>query len=65
MMASYDPIVLDVRMTDQGYRFVTVSVAPGRRVGIMVCQQGATIEEATQAALDTVELLLGVSEVRS
>lgn len=64
-MASYDPIVLSVTMTSQGYRFVTISTAPGRRVGIMVCKQGATIEEARQAALDTVALLPGVSEVKS
>lgn len=65
MMATYDPIVLDVRMTSQGYRFVTISVAPGRRVGIMVCREGATIEQSVKAALDTVALLPGVSEVRS
>lgn len=64
-MASYDPIVLSVTMTSQGYRFVTISTAPGRRVGIMVCKQGATIEESIKAALDTVVLLPGVSEVKS
>ncbi|HWV46665.1 MAG TPA: hypothetical protein VN039_11705 [Nitrospira sp.] len=52
-------------MTPQGYRFVTISTAPGRRVGIMVCKQGATIEESIKAALDTVALLPGVSEVKS
>jgi len=64
-VATYDPIILDVTMTSQGYRFVTVSVAPGRRIGIMVCKQGATIDEAKQAALDTVRLLPGVSEVKT
>ena len=64
-MPSYDPIVLSVTMTPQGYRFVTISTAPGRWVGIMVCKQGATIEESIKAALDTVALLPGVSEVKS
>lgn len=64
-MATYDPIVLSVTMTSQGYRFVTISAAPGRRIGIMVCKQGATIEESIKAALDTVALLPGVSEVKS
>lgn len=62
-MTTYDPIVLRVDMTDQGYRSVTVSVAPGRQITVTVCREGATDAEARQAALDTISLLPGVGEV--
>lgn len=50
----YEPVVISVEWTEDLYRSVTVSVAPGRRLTCIVGPRGATEAEATQAALDLV-----------
>lgn len=64
-MATYEPIVLRDGMNAQGYRFVTISTAPGRRITITVCREGATRQEAIGSALLMIQQMPGVSEVRS
>lgn len=50
---SYDPIALSARMSDYGYWVVTVSVAPGLRMSVMICRIGITQQEAIESALAT------------
>jgi len=50
----YEPVVLGVTMNQYGYRSVTISVSPGRRVSVMLCVEGITPDQAIQAALVTV-----------
>ena len=53
MSANYEPITLDVRMSDYGYWVVTYSLAPGLRLAVMVCRLGLTQQEAAAFALPT------------
>jgi hypothetical protein len=64
-MATYEPIVLRDGMNSQGYRFVTVSVAPGRQITVTVCREGSTREDAVSAALTMIQQSPEWSEVRS
>lgn len=60
----YDPIVLRVDMNRWGYRSVTISTAPGRRVTVMLCRVGISRDEAVSEALVMIDSMPGVSEVR-
>jgi hypothetical protein len=53
MLAQSDdgPVVVSVRRSRYGYFIVTVSVAPGRRVEIMVADRDITADQALRAAL--------------
>lgn len=51
MVKLYKPIVVDTRMSDYGYWIVTISVAPARRVSVMLAGVGITPDAARQAAL--------------
>jgi hypothetical protein len=50
-LAKYDPIPIDVRMSDYGYWVVTLSLAPGLRLSVMICSVGISPERATELAL--------------
>lgn len=50
-MATYEPIVLSVRMSDFGYWVVDVSVAPDKTVSVMVAQVGISPGQAAELAL--------------
>lgn len=52
-MASYKPIVMSVEMSRYGYWIVTLSVAPGLRMQVMLCQVGITPDRAAADALAT------------
>jgi hypothetical protein len=52
MAHNYAPIVLDTRMGDYGYWIVTISVAPGSRMSIMVAKVGVTQQEAQDLVLE-------------
>lgn len=64
-MAIYSPIILHVAMNRWGYRSVTVSTAPGRRVTVTVCRIGASEDEAIAEALTMIQSMPAVSEVTS
>jgi hypothetical protein len=49
----YKPLTLDVRMSDYGYWVVSVSVAPGRVVSVMIASTGISSEVAREHALTT------------
>ncbi len=51
MAPSYTPIALGVRMSDMGYWVVLISVAPGRRMSVMIAATGITPEQAQEHAL--------------
>jgi hypothetical protein len=63
-MTTYDPIVLRDGMNAQGYRFVTISVAPGRRITVTVCREGSTRDDAIASALLMIQSMPNVSKVR-
>lgn len=48
---AYDPIVIDVTMSQYGYWVVTVSVSPGLRMRIMASRVGITQQEAADDAI--------------
>lgn len=52
-------LVSEVRMSDWGYWVVTISVASGKRMSIMVTQQGVTPMQAAELALSGVSHVLG------
>jgi len=51
MSHSYQPIIVDTRMSDYGYWVVTISAAPWRRMSIMICSAGITRDQAEHDAL--------------
>jgi hypothetical protein len=51
MPACYEPIPLDVYMSDQGYWVVVISVEPGLHLTIMMCKVGITREQARDLAV--------------
>ena len=53
-MAKYEPIATSVRMSDYGYWVVTVSVAPDKRIDVMICTQGISPDDAAMLALGQV-----------
>jgi hypothetical protein len=61
---TYSPIALNVGMTDQGYRFVTVAVAPGRVVRCTIAAIGTTESEAIQYALTHCDYMFSSGEVK-
>jgi hypothetical protein len=56
-MTGYEPILIDTRMSDYGYWIVTFSIAPGKRLSIMIAIVGITRENAAQEALATLSSL--------
>lgn len=50
-MAESQHIVLETRMSNYGYWVVTIGVAPGQRVSMMVCKVGITPMQAREMAL--------------
>lgn len=49
MAPNYAPLTLGARMSDYGYWVVTVSVAPGLRLEVMICKVGITQQQALDA----------------
>lgn len=47
----YDPIVIDVTMSQYGRWVATVSVAPGLRMRVMASRVGSTQQEAADDAI--------------
>lgn len=50
-MSKYAPLVSDIRQSKYGYWIVTISVAPGLSVSIMIAKLGITPSEAADLAL--------------
>lgn len=48
---TYRPIVIDVTQSQYGYWLVTISVAPGRRLTVMMAALGISPEDAARSAL--------------
>lgn len=52
-MPLYRPLVKSVIQSKFGYWIVTLSIAPGLNMPVMVCKLGITPEEAAEMALMT------------
>ncbi len=50
MTRRYEPIVLDVYMSDYGYWVAVISVEPGLHLSVMLCKVGITQQEARDLA---------------
>lgn len=55
----YEPIAIDVAMSQYGYWMVTLSVSPWQRMTVMLCQPGISPEHARDLALTTGLVALG------
>lgn len=49
-------LISDVKMSQYGYWIVSVSLSPGRSVGVMIVMQGVPPDKACQAALESLGL---------
>jgi hypothetical protein len=54
MPHAYKPLAIDARMSDYGYWVVTISVAPGLRMDVMICRVGISRDAAIALAGTTV-----------
>lgn len=50
-MSKYAPLVSNIRQSRFGYWVVTISVAPGLSVSVMIAKLGITPDEAAALAL--------------
>lgn len=55
----YEPIPVEVTMSQYGYWVVTISVSPYQRMAVMICQVGITPDQALAAGLSSVTPALG------